>query len=196
MKTILRSSVLLGMALAMIFVAPVQAQVGFDDWLGQWLKGNVTDKGFLVDSTGTYKLSTKTATYAYVQCLDESSGVKIYTAWLVQFDSQSRTWRDAVPYVFQVLNGTPLNYISYGFIPPETAPGVQLLAAILNIQGKEKNGALTQIKAKSVGACVVYDLGGGVYSAADEVIDMKGISADKVPVEVQAKILVLPPCAP
>jgi hypothetical protein len=184
------------MILGFLVVVPVHAQVTFDSWVGQWYKGAIMDKGVIVDDLGTYRVVQKVPTYGYVQCWDGATST--YTSWLIQFDTESGTWMDAIPYTVQVIGGTPLDYVSYGFIPPGTLPEIEIFALILSVKGKEKAGVLRNFKASSVGGCVIYNLGAGpngtMYFPANESIKMRGISADKVPEEVQQKIAALPPC--
>lgn len=194
MKTIntLVATAVFTMILGFLVVVPVHAQVDFDSWEDKWFKGTAMDKGFIVDDTGTSKSSQKIPTYVYVQCWD--GGQEIFTAWLVQKDAHSGAWMGAVPYVVQVINGTPLDFVVYGFIPPGTIPEIELFALIISFMGKEKDGVLKSAKVKSVGGCVIYNLGGGMHFSANESFKVKWVSANKVPDEVQEKIEMLPLC--
>jgi hypothetical protein len=187
MKKLMAVSVGLIMTIVFILVAPVYAQVEFDDWVGQWYKGTVKDKGLFVDDTGTEKESEKLPSYAYVVEWDETT--QTFSALLIQSEDDGDTWNDPVPYSITVIGGTPLDYVGYGLIPPGAAEGIELFAIILNIKGKEKNGELKGGKAKSVGGCVVYDFLDGTYFSAGESLSMKVVPEDKVPDEVKEAII-------
>jgi len=180
-------SAVLIMVLGLLFVAPVHAEVTFDSWVGQWFKGTVTDKGVIVGDLGTGKVVEKVSTYGYVYSWD--GGKMQYTFLLIQFDANSGTWMDAVPYVAQVVGGTPLNYVSYGLIPPGTVPEIEIFALIINVTAKEKKGVLTNPKVNTVGGCVIYNLDGGLHFAANESLNFKSVPVEKVPIEVLQKIL-------
>ena len=105
--------------LGFLLTVPVHAQVDFDSWVGLWLKGTSKDKGLMVDDLGTDKAADKIPTYAYVLNLDLATST--FTALLIQFDSESGTWMDAVPYTATVVGenpNNPLDYVVYGY-PPE-----------------------------------------------------------------------------
>lgn len=187
MKKLMAVSVGLIMTIVFILVAPVYAQVEFDDWVGQWYKGTVKDKGLFVDDTGTEKESDKLPSYAYVEEWDETT--QTFSALLIQSEDDGDTWNDPVPYSITVIGGTPLDYVGYGLIPPGAAEGIELFAIILNIKGKEKNGELKGGKAKSVGGCVVYDFLDGTYFSAGESLSMKVVPEDKVPNEVKEALI-------
>jgi hypothetical protein len=180
-------SAFLAMFFVIILVAPCYAEITFEDWVGQWYKGNIKDKGLVVNPTGTGKLSEKLLTYGYVE--DWNPVDKTYRSILIQSDDGGETWMDPVPYVVKVISGTPLDYVSYALIGPGVAPEVEMLAVILNVKGKEKNGFIKNANIKSVGGCVIYDLGGGsAYFAAEESLKMKVIPESKVPDEVKNKL--------
>jgi hypothetical protein len=181
------------MILGLLVVVPVNAEVTFDSWVGQWQKGAVKEKGVIADDSGTEQEVEKLPTYGFVQSWDQ--GTMTFTSLL--FQNIDGTWTGPVPYVVQVLNDNPLNYVSYALLPPGGPfPEIEILALIINATGKEdKNGALTKIKVRTVGGCVIYNLGlgpdGPIYFAANESLNMKGVPADKVPQEV--KDLLPPP---
>jgi hypothetical protein len=186
MRKTLVATALFPIILGFLVVAPVYAEVTFESWVGQWFKGSIKDKGVMVDDLGTEKAVDKIPTYGYVESWDGVS----YNSVIIQFDDETGTWMDPVPYLVKVIGGTPLDYVSYGFIPPGFAPGVELFALILHCKGKEKNDELKSFSAKSVGGCVIYDLNldGSMYFAANEALKFKGVPADKVPDEVKAKL--------
>jgi hypothetical protein len=191
MRTSIVVSVSFIIVLGFLLTVPVHAQVEYGDWVGLWLKGTTKDKGLMVDDLGTDKAADKINTYAYVQALDIPQNLGdpiLFTALLVQFDDESGTWMEPVPYTATVVGGTPLDYVVYGFIPPDTVPGIEILAIILSINGKEKNGELTKGTVKSVSGTVIYDLGGGMYFSAFESLKLKSIPDSKVPDEVSEKV--------
>ena len=190
---ILVASTVFTMILGFFVVAPVHAQVDFDAWVGQWLAGAVIDSGVIVDDLGTSRNVQRDRTYSYVQCWDEGEG--IYTSWLIQFDDESGTWRDAVPYTVYVVNGTPLDYVGYGFIPPGEIPEIELFALIMHARGWERAGVLTYTMVNSLGGCTIYNLGDGMYFPANESLRLRGVPTNRVPDEVLDKIAgIIPPC--
>jgi len=172
--------------LGFFVVVPVHAQVLFGDWVGIWFKGSVKEKGLMVDEFGTDKAVDKIPTYGYVQSWDEVN--QQFTSLLIQFDDDSNTWMDAVPYVVTVVNGTPLDYVAYGFIPPGTLPEIEIFALIMSAKGKEKAGVITKGSVKTVGGCIIYNLGDGINFSANESLQMKLIKEEKVPQEVYEKV--------
>ena len=170
----------------LLIVAPCHAEIGFEDWVGQWYKGNIIDKGLVVSTAGTGKLKDKLLTYGYVS--DWDPGSQTYSSLLIQSDDGGKTWMAPVPYVVKVINGTPLDYVSYALIDAAQASSlglpVEMFALIINIKGKEKNGLINKANIKSVGGCVIYKLGGDIYFAANESLKMNVIPESKVPVEV------------
>ena len=194
MKTInaLVATAIFTMMMSSILVMPVHAQVDFDSWVGHWFSGNVLDRGVLVDDTGTARIADSTNAYGYIQCWDENQSM--FYIWLVEYDADTGTYRDAVPYNLQVINGTPLDFVGYGFLPPGTIPEVEILTVIMSFKGYERNGDLIAAQIMSVGGCVIYNLGGGMYFSASESIRARMFPASRVPDEVQEKLLGLPPC--
>jgi hypothetical protein len=188
MKKVIFSSIVavISVLLVLFLIAPCYAQVEFEDWVGQWYKGTIIDKGLVANDTGTGKLQEKLLTYAYVVSWDPGS--QTYTSVLVQSDDKGDTWMDPVPYIVKVIGGTPLDYVSYGLITPEEADSnelpIEMFALIINIKGKEKNGEIKSGKVTTIGGGVIYDLGASNYFAAGESLKMKTIPAEKVPDEV------------
>jgi hypothetical protein len=175
------------MILGLLVVVPVHAQVGFVDWQGMWLKGAVKEKGVNVVDSGTETEVEKLPTYGFVQDWDDNN--KQFTSWLIQQDTTG-DWMDAMPFIVQVINGNPLDYVSYAFIPPAVppiAPPIEILALIINATGKESKGVLKG-KVRTVGGCVLYNFGGGSYFAANESLNMKMVPAEKVPQDVKDKL--------
>ena len=166
----------------------------FDAWVGQWFKGTIQDKGLMVDDLGTDKAVEKVPAYGYVADWDDQT--KEYTSLVTHFDDDTGTWSNpATAYIATLVGGTPLDYITYGFVPPGVADGIELVALILHFTGKEKNDVLTKAKGKTVGGCVIYSLGdgpsGAMYFSANEVINFNQVPDDKVPDDV--KNIILPP---
>jgi hypothetical protein len=188
-KKLIAMSVGFIIILGFFFIAPVHAQDGvdFDVWEGQWLKGIVKDKGLFVDSSGTYRSVDIVPSYAYVSewIPDGTSAIGVFNAFLFQYDNLYDEWF-SVPYTFTVIGGTPLDYVSYGFVPPGfgTELGVEIFALSLSVKGKVKNGDLYKAMAKSLGGLAIYNYGDGSYFSANESLKMKLIPESKVPQEV------------
>jgi hypothetical protein len=173
-------------------VVPGNAQVEFELWEGLWFKGTIKDKGFIGDGSGIDKAVDKIPMYGYIAEWNESA--ETFTAWLVEFDDESGLWIGPLRYTVKVIGGTYLNWVAYGFLAPGEQLGVELLALILNVKGKEKNGVITNVTAKSVAGCVIYDLGSEVYYSANESMSGKGVPVNKVPDEVLSVMAgILPP---
>ena len=194
MKTInaLVATAIFTLIISSVLVMPVHAQVDFDSWVGHYFSGNVLDRGVLVDGSGTARIADSTSAYGYIQCWD--SNQSIFNIWLVEYDADTGTYRDAVPYNLQVLNGTPLDFVGYGFLPPGTIPEVEILTVILSFRGYERFGELIAAQLSTVAGCVIYNIGGGSYFAASESLRGRMFPVDRVPDEVQEKLLGLPPC--
>jgi hypothetical protein len=166
--------------LGFLLTVPVHAQVGFVDWETTWFKGSIKDQGFIGDEFGIKKAKDKTRIYGYVQEWNDP----FFIAYITEYDDILKSWKPPVPYYINVIAGTPLNFVAYGLVSPDDGvEGIELFAIILNIKGKEKNEAITKVSFKTVGACVIYNLG-GEYFSAKETLSGKGVPAGKVPVEV------------
>jgi len=193
MRKALVATAAITIILGFLVVVPVHAQVDFDAYLGQWFKGNMKDKGFIVlaDNLGTEKAVDKSPGYVYVQSSDGAN----YVFLVVQQDDEGN-WMEAVPYQLTVLGQNPLDHIAYGFLPPPPAlgavPGVEILSLVLHITGKEKEEdgewVLKSAQGQTVGGCVIYDFLDGTYFAANEALKFKLVPEAKVPVEVYEKV--------
>ena len=184
-KMIVASSVLT-VAFFLFSAINIYAQdtVDFDIWVGQWYKGAVVDNGLIVDNDGTSKTVEAVPTYGYVVSWDATN--QQFFSLLIQYNNTTQEWMDAVPYVLKVIGGTPLDYASYSFIPPGSAPGIEFFAISLNITGQVKNGILKEGTAKSIGGLVIYDNGDGSYFSAEESLHVKVIPEWRVPEEIKA----------
>jgi hypothetical protein len=169
------------MALGFLLAMPASAQVDFDDWVGEWFKGPLKQKGLAVAPMETDKAAEKINSYSYVQSWD--GGTQIMTVLSIEQDA-SGTWLPPVPRIVQILNGNALDSVGYSLVPPGAVMGVELVAAVVSLTGKEKNGELTKAKIKSLGGCLVYDQGAS-YLASGLDINQKGVAEDKVPQEVK-----------
>jgi hypothetical protein len=179
------------MILSFFVIVPVHAQDGvdFDIWEGQWFKGIVKDKGLVVDSSGTYRSVDIVPTYGYViEWIPGAPGIGVFNAVLFQYDNASDSWVGPVPYTLNVIGGTPLDYVSYGFVGPDdplaALLGVEIFTISLSVKGKVKNEDLYMGMAKSLGGLVIYDYGDESYFSANESLKMKLIPESKVPQEI------------
>jgi hypothetical protein len=194
MKKTLCVAVFITLVLSFLFVVPAYAQIGFSDWVGQWLKGTTKEKGYLVADDGrTVKYSTNTSVYAYIQAFTAHATGPYgdFTVLLFQFNDTTREW-DVSPYVLQVIGGTPLDCVGYGFIA--SIPGLDVYGVLLNAKGKDKKGVLSNIQIKSLSGYIIYNFSSlpppQIYKliCADQLISAKGVAVDKVPLEVLGKL--------
>jgi hypothetical protein len=146
------------------------------------------DKGVMVNQSGVYKATDKANAYGYVSSYVSSVDGDEYTFLLFKLNPDTGDWMGPIPYVAKVVGGAPLNYVTYGFIPPGAGrdAGIELFALIMNITGKEKKGELTNASATAIAGCVIYINPAGGYFAANETLTFK--SAKKVPDELLDRI--------
>jgi hypothetical protein len=172
------------MVLVLLVAVPAHGQVSWESWVGQWFQGTIMDKGVMVNESWTDQATDKANAYGYVSSLDGDE----YTFLLFKLNPDTRDWIGPIPYVAKVVGGTPLNYVTYGFIPPGPGreAGIELFALIMNITGKEKKGELTSPSATAIAGCVIYINPAGGYFAANETLTFK--SAKKVPDELLGRI--------
>jgi hypothetical protein len=172
-------------------VMPVHAQVTFFSYEDHWVQGSIKDKGFIVDSEGTNKSVEKNPMYGWIY--DWDSGRNIFTSLIFEYDDVADAWSDAIPYTIQVLGADPdpLDYTGYASISPEDGvEGITLFALIMRVTAKEDdNLELKKVKGRTVGGCVIYDLGDDMYFTANETLNFKGIPPDKVVDKVPEEVI-------
>jgi len=181
-KFMLASAALI-MVLGLLVVVPVHAQVTFDDWKGVWFQGAIKEKGLISNTSGTQKATDQIPAYIFVQCWNE--GPMTLDSVLIQ--QLMGAW-EVFPYIGQVLNDNPLDYVVYSLLNPGDDPSgmTETLLVVLSIKGKEKNGELAKGQVKSVSGAIVYNLPDGSNLSSQESVKMKMIPQDKVPPDVIA----------